>query len=299
MILHIYKDVGVYYEKSKKEKTQMSSYEDYTSTSTGYDETREPVGTEIIFDCFSKSSVPLNEMVVLDAGCGTGSHSSIIINRVKKVEAVELNLGMINKAKQKMFDAELEGRIAFHHASIDKMPIENESIDAIMVNQVFHHLPQDFPKDFSKLQEVIKEFNRVLKPGGVLVIHTCSNQQLRNGYWYSKLIPNAVDLICDKYILIDELSKMLENNGFDFKESITKALGYQGQSYFDVEGPLKASWRAGDSVWSLVPAKELELVISKVKELNNSGGMEDYIKQHDKQRPSIGQILFLHAIKRK
>lgn len=277
----------------------MSSYEDYTSTSTGYDETREPVGTEIILDCFSKSTTPLNEMVILDAGCGTGSYASVILNHVKKAEAVELNLGMINKARQKMFDAELEGKIAFHHASIDEMPFENESIDAIMVNQVLHHLPQDFQKDFSKLKEVIKEFYRILKPGGILVIHTCSNQQLRNGYWYSQLIPNAVDLICTKYILIDKLSDMLENNGFASKEAITKALGYQGQSYFEADGPLRASWRAGDSVWSLATAGELELVIAKVKALNNSGSMEDYIKQHDKQRSSIGQILFLHAIKRK
>ena len=277
----------------------MSSYEDYTSTSTGYDKTREPVGMEIILDCFSKSTVPLNEMVVLDAGCGTGSHASVILNHVKKVEAVELNLGMINKARQKMFDAELQGKITFHHASIDEMSFENESIDAIMVNQVLHHLPQDFQKDFSKLKEVIKEFYRILKPGGVLVIHTCSNQQLRDGYWFSHLIPNAVDLICNKYILIDKLSDMLENNGFASKESTTKALGYQGQSYFEADGPLRASWRAGDSVWSLATGGELELVLSKVKALNNSGSMEDYIKQHDKQRPSIGQILFLHAIKRK
>ena len=277
----------------------MSSYEDYTSTSTEYDETREPVGTEIILDCFSKSSTPLSEMVVLDAGCGTGSYSSVVLNHVKKVEAVELNLGMIDMARQKMFDAESEGKIAFHHTSISEIPLEDESIDAIMVNQVLHHLPQDFQKGFSMLKKVIKEFYRILKPGGVLVIHTCSNQQLRDGYWYSQLIPNAVDLICNKYIVIDKLSDILENKGFASKVAITKALGYQGQSYFEADGPLRASWRAGDSVWSLATARELELVISKVKALNDSGDMEDYIKQHDKQRPSIGQILFLHAIKRK
>jgi ubiquinone/menaquinone biosynthesis C-methylase UbiE len=277
----------------------MSSYEDYTSTSNSYDETREPVGTEIIFDCFSNGSTPLNEMVVLDAGCGTGSYSSVILNHVKKVEAVELNLGMINRAKEKLHDAELEGKIAFHHTSIDKMPFENEAIDAIMVNQVLHHLPQDFPQDFSKLKEVIKEFFRVLKPGGVLVIHTCSNQQLREGYWFSALIPNAYDLMCDKYIKIDKLSDILENNGFTSKAPITKTLGYQGKSYFEADGPLKASWRAGDSVWSLATDEELELAIAKVKELINSGDMDDYIKDHDKIRPSIGQITFLHAIKAK
>jgi SAM-dependent methyltransferase len=204
---------------------------------------------------------------------------------------------MINKAKEKLHVAELEGKIDFHHASIDKMPFDNESIDAIMVNQVLHHLPQDFPQDFSKLKEVIKEFFRVLKPGGVLVIHTCSNQQLREGYWFSELIPNAYDLMCDKYIKIDKLSDILENNGFTSKAPISKTLGYQGKSYFEADGPLKPSWRAGDSVWSLATEDELELAIAKVEGLINSGDIEDYIKDHDRIRPSIGQILFLQAIK--
>ncbi|MFT7035250.1 MAG: ubiquinone/menaquinone biosynthesis C-methylase UbiE [Cyclobacteriaceae bacterium] len=281
----------------KRERTQMSSYENYTSTSNSYDQTREPVGKEIIIDCLSNSPKPLNEMVVLDAGCGTGSYSSVVLDHVKKIEAVELNLGMINKAKEKLHVAELEGKIDFHHASIDKMPFDNESIDAIMVNQVLHHLPQDFPQDFSKLKEVIKEFFRVLKPGGVLVIHTCSNQQLREGYWFSELIPNAYDLMCDKYIKIDKLSDILENNGFTSKAPISKTLGYQGKSYFEADGPLKPSWRAGDSVWSLATEDELELAIAKVEGLINSGDIEDYIKDHDRIRPSIGQILFLQAIK--
>jgi ubiquinone/menaquinone biosynthesis C-methylase UbiE len=275
----------------------MSSYEDYASTSKSYDETREPVGAKIILDCFSKSNTPLNEMVILDAGCGTGSYSSVVLQHVKKVEAVELNLGMINRARQKLSDAELAGKIEFHHASIDKMPFEDGSIDAIMINQVLHHLPQDSQNDFSTLKEVIKEFSRVLKPGGVLVIHTCSNQQLREGFWYSALIPKAFELIRHKYIPIDQLSNILDNNGFASQAPITKALGYQGQAYFETDGPLKPSWRAGDSVWSLTTAEELEGVISKVKGLIHAGDMEDYIKHHDKQRPGIGQILFLHAIK--
>ena len=277
----------------------MSNYENYTSTSDSYDDTRDAVGTEIIFKCLSNGTTPLNEMVVLDAGCGTGSYSSAILPHVKKVEAVELNLGMITKAGKKLFDAELEGRIEFHHSSIDEMPFKNASIDAIMVNQVLHHLPQTTVQDFSKLDEVIKEFFRVLKPGGVLVIHTCSNQQIRKGYWYSELIPNAIDLICNKYIPIDKLTNMLEKNGYAAQAPITKALGYQGQSYFEPDGPLKSNWRAGDSVWSLVTEKELELVETKVEGLNNSGDMEAYVKHHDRERPSIGQILFLHAIKRK
>ncbi len=275
----------------------MSNYEDYTSTSKSYDETRETVGEDTILDWFAKGKTPLNEMVVLDAGSGTGTYSAWVLNHVHKVEAVELNLGMIERAREKLSQAEVEGRIEFHHASLDAIPLENGSIDAIMVNQVLHHFPQDSEQSFSKLKEVVKEFHRVLKPGGVLVIHTCSQQQLKHGYWYASLIQNAFDRISDRYIPIEHLSCILDNSGFTVHGQHTEALGYQGESLFGPKGPLDASWRDGDSVWSLTTPEELEAALSKVRALTASGDMQDYIKSHDQQRPSVGQIIFLHAIK--
>ncbi len=41
-------------------------------------------------------------MVVLDAGCGTGSYSQALLDHVDKIEAVDLNPGMLEVAVQKL-----------------------------------------------------------------------------------------------------------------------------------------------------------------------------------------------------
>ncbi len=63
----------------------MSSYEDYTRTSGNYDKTREPVGTEILVGCFAHAPLPLDQAVVLDAGCGTGSYSDALLHYVGRI----------------------------------------------------------------------------------------------------------------------------------------------------------------------------------------------------------------------
>lgn len=57
----------------------MSSYEDYDKTSGHYDKTRIPIGVEIILGCLVKSGRALNQMKVLEAGCGTGNYPEALL----------------------------------------------------------------------------------------------------------------------------------------------------------------------------------------------------------------------------
>ena len=95
----------------------MSSYENYTHKSRNYDKTREPVGTEIFVGCFAHAPVPLDRAVVLDAGCGTGNYSEAMLDYVGRIEAVDMNPGMLEVAAQKLAGARDEGRISFHSAT--------------------------------------------------------------------------------------------------------------------------------------------------------------------------------------
>src|SRR5918994_43497 len=99
----------------------MSSYENYTQKSSNYDKTREPVGTEIIVGCFAHAPVPLDRMRVLDAGSGTGSYSQALLAYVGRIEAVDLNPGMLEVAARKLAGPRAEGRITFHAARIDEL----------------------------------------------------------------------------------------------------------------------------------------------------------------------------------
>ncbi len=274
----------------------MSSYEDYTQKSRNYDKTREPVGTEITVGCFAHASVSLDEMLVLDAGCGTGNYSEAMLNYIGRIEAVDLNPGMLEVAAQKLSGPEAEGKISFYSARIDELPFEDEHFDGVMINQVLHHLPDAAAKDFPAHRRVFAEFARVLKPGGILVVNTCSQEQLRHGYWHYSLIPEAADALRARYVPLDELAEILSDSGFAYRGRFAPVdAPIQGDSYFDPRGPLNKEWRDGDSVWSLVSEDRLERTIARIQNLDERGELEAYVARNDALRPHVGQAMDLFA----
>ena len=272
----------------------MSSYEDYTRTSGNYDKTREPVGTEILVGCFAHTPVPLDRAVVLDAGCGTGSYSDALLHYVGRIEAVDLNDGMLEVASQKL--AWAGERISFHSSRIDELPFEDATLDGVMINQVLHHLPDEAAKGFPAHCRVFQEFARVLKPGGVLTVSTCSQEQLRRGYWHYHVIPEAADALRNRYVPLDELLEILDDCGLTHRGTFVPIdATVQGEAYFDPHGPLSKEWRDGDSVWSLVAEDRLKLALSRIRKLDAGGELEAYVARMDAPRIQIGQVTVVFA----
>ena len=274
----------------------MSSYENYTETSKNYDKTREPVGTEIVVGCMAQAPVSLDRTTVLDAGCGTGSYSQALLRHVGRIEAVDLNEGMLEVARRKLAEAEEEGRVSFNSAMIDELPFEDGTFDGVMINQVLHHLPDDASEGFPAHRRVFEEFARVLKPGGVLTVNTCSQQQLQHGYWYYALIPRAAATLRSRFAPLEHLTQILQDSGFAYRGRFAPTdATIQSGSYLDPHGPLKKEWRDGDSTWSLVEEDELARALSKARELDKEGELGDYMDHHDACRRDIGQVTILFA----
>ncbi len=74
----------------------MSSYENYTQTSTVYDHTRVPVGLNIIMAALSSGPTSLGRQILLDAGCGTGLYTLGLAHDVRRVEAMDLNRSILS-----------------------------------------------------------------------------------------------------------------------------------------------------------------------------------------------------------
>jgi SAM-dependent methyltransferase len=275
----------------------LSSYEDYTRTSGNYDKTREPVGTEIIVGCLAHSPVPLGRMALLDAGCGTGSYSDALLGYVGRIEAVDMNPGMLEVAASKL--AWAGDRITFHSSKIDELPFDDATLDGVMINQVLHHLPDDPAEGFPAHRRAFREFTRVLKPGGVLTISTCSQEQLRHGYWHYHLISEAADALKNRYVPLDEMLEILDDCGLARRGSFVPLdATVQGDSYFDPHGPLSKEWRDGDSVWSLVAEDRLDRALSRIRRLDERGELEAYVTRNDAPRTYIGQVTVLFASRR-
>jgi SAM-dependent methyltransferase len=275
----------------------LSSYENYTHKSGNYDKTREPIGTEILVGCFAHAPVPLDRTVVLDAGCGTGSYSNALLAYVGRIEAVDMNPDMLDVAARKL--AWAGDRVSFHSSRVDELPFENATLDGVMINQVLHHLPDDAAEGFPAHRRVFQEFARVLKPGGILTVSTCSQEQLRHGYWHYQLIPEAADALRNRYVPIDELLEILDDCGLEHRGSFAPLdATVQGDSYFDPTGPLNKEWRDGDSVWSLLAEDRLNRTLSRLRKLEERGELKTYVARNDAMRSHIGQVTIVFASRR-
>lgn len=274
----------------------MSSYEDYDKISGHYDKTRIPIGVEIILGCLVKSGRALNQMKVLDAGCGTGNYSEALLDHVNQIEAVDINRSMLKVASAKLRTFRREKRIAFHQARIDHVPFKNDTFDAVMVNQVLHHIEDQANAGYPGHCRVFREFHRVLRPKGLLVINTCSHEQLLHGYWYYNLIPEAVEALCCRYVPLNTLRKLLLDCGFiDHGSFVPLDAVCRGEAHFDHHGPLKNEWRAGDSIFALLTDRQLERLCTQIRAMDSEGELSHYVEEHDKRRGTIGQMIFIFA----
>jgi SAM-dependent methyltransferase len=276
----------------------MSSYESYDEKSAHYDRTRGPVGVEIIVGCLAQGPTPLSQVTLLDAGCGTGNYSAVLLAHVARIEAVDLSAGMLEVARRKLADAAAGNRVVFRQGSIDALPLADGAVEGVMVNQVLHHLSDDPAAGWPAHRRVFRELARVLKPAGICVINSCSHAQIEQGFWPYYLIPAARDATLKRLMPLDRLEAALGEAGIRCRGRFVPVDAVlQGADYFDPRGPLRESWRAGDSIWALVGAAELAEVERTLRDLDRQGALEAYLREHDARRPDIGQITLLYGSK--
>jgi arsenite methyltransferase len=100
---------------------------------------------------------------VLDLGCGAGMDTLLAARQLGDaghIYAVDSAEGMIAAARRAVTTARAEN-VSVIHASAEALPIENESVDAVIVNGLFNLAPDK--------TAVARELMRVLRPGGRLV----------------------------------------------------------------------------------------------------------------------------------
>ena len=274
----------------------MSTYEDYADASDHYDSTRVPVGVEIILGNLAGGPVPLDEMHLLDAGCGTGSFAEALAPHVDRLSLVDASAEMLAVAEAKLAAASEAVVDDARTGMLQELPFADDSFDAVMTNQVLHHLGDAAGDDWPEHRSVFAEYARVLRPGGVLIVNTTAHEQIRHGWWAFSLIPQAVDEMCRRYAPIEVLEALAESNGMEVTgRFVPTDATIQGKTYFDPEGPLSASWRRGDSTWSLASEAELKAMVDTVTGLKERGELDAYVAEHDARRLHIGQVTFMAA----
>ena len=134
---------------------------------------------------------PKKKLNILDAGCGTGMLAKKL-QRFGIVTGIDINIEALKFAR-------LRG-ITVKKASIEKLPFKDGSFDVIVSIDVLTH--RSIKNDLIPL----REFYRVLKPEGFLILRVSANSWLK--------------LIHDKHVHMkhrygkDELFKKLKTAGF-------------------------------------------------------------------------------------
>tara|TARA_B100002051_G_C16703613_1_gene622414 strand:+ start:455 stop:1159 length:705 start_codon:yes stop_codon:yes gene_type:complete len=161
---------------------------------------------------------------LIDVASGTGDIAKSFLERIKyegKVTCVEPNKLMLKAGKIKLKNLK---NIQWISASAEKLPLEGEIFDFYSVSFGI--------RNFSNINQSLKEANRVLKTGGrifCLEFSKVENEVLNKIYKsYSKSIPYIGKYITGKLepyqYLIDsierfysqeELSEIFKKNGFD------------------------------------------------------------------------------------
>jgi len=154
---------------------------------------------------------------ILDAGTGTGRFA-IPLAKLKgnTVVAFDYSHDMLQLNRQLALEEGVDS-IHYQQGDIEHLPFENERFDSVVSITVVRHFPQ--------WKEILKEYIRVLKPGGMLVFEMCSGDHInaanrivaRFGAKYSK----DGFLSYEAEVPFDELRIWLHEQGIDVMERHT------------------------------------------------------------------------------
>ena len=148
---------------------------------------------------------------VLDVGCGPGDLSIRISQQCHEVWGVDVTPEMIQIAEKKV--ALEPANVNFEQADACDLPFENHCFDTVMSVNALQTMIQP--------EMALKEMNRVLKPGGELLLITycygdstlSDNESLVD--WAVKYRTQAVW----QTFKVTQLSDLLQANGFEVVEA--------------------------------------------------------------------------------
>lgn len=122
---------------------------------------------------------PCRALDVADIGCGPGAQSMVWALAGHRVHGLDVNNALLELARQRSEEAGLA--IEFHQGTAEALPYADASMDVCLAPELLEHVPD--------WEICLREFARVLRPGGVLYLSTtnrlCPVQQEYNLPLYS------------------------------------------------------------------------------------------------------------------
>ena len=114
---------------------------------------------------------------VLECACGTGAISVSIAGKCRKLVATDYSEGMLKQA-----EAKCRGyyNVTFETADITDLPYKDGRFDKAVAGNVIHLIPNP--------EKALRELERVVKPGGKIIIPTYINDSTESSRFAVRFI---------------------------------------------------------------------------------------------------------------
>lgn len=126
---------------------------------TGLTQTEHQQIFESYFAVFPWEDLP-KDAVGFDLGCGSGRWAKLVAPKVGKLFCIDASQDALEVAKKNL---QIETNCDFHHASVEKIPLADNSMDFGYSLGVLHHIPDTF--------EGIKQCVTKLKKGSPFLVY--------------------------------------------------------------------------------------------------------------------------------
>ncbi|MFP9191619.1 methyltransferase domain-containing protein [Natronosalvus vescus] len=146
--------------------------------------------------------------MVLDVGCGTGFATEGLLEHVDTVYALDQSEHQLEKAYTKL--GKTDGPVHFHRGDAERLPFQTDTFDIVWSSGSIEYWPEPVL--------ALREFNRVLKPGGQVLVVGPNYPDNR----IAQVLADAMMLFYDEY----EADRMFKEAGFEEVRHL-----FQGPTY--------------------------------------------------------------------
>lgn len=126
---------------------------------------------------------------ILDIGCGTGEYGFRLSQEGYKVIGIDKSYEQVEIASK---------RISAFQDNVLSLKQQNDSFDAVLLIMVIHQLDAD------DLDCAFDEVARILKPGGIVIVRTCFNEDISNRFT-SKYFPSCYEFDSQRFPSLEKI----------------------------------------------------------------------------------------------
>jgi ubiquinone/menaquinone biosynthesis C-methylase UbiE len=143
---------------------------------------------------------------VLDAGCGVGAPAIMVAQETgARVTGITISSAEATEAGQRAAASGLNGQVRFQHGDYMSIPYPDGTFDAVLAIESLTHAPD--------LEAALREFSRVLRPGGRVAISECTRMhpdaQIPDLYKANRLmaLPEWIDALQAAGFVVEEYTQ--------------------------------------------------------------------------------------------